>query len=266
MRAVKRWAALGLGLALCVVGCDSESRPSHTQPSEEQTRSLFGAGTTHIRVEIDYAPGAAPYVGRDGLFGDPWALTKRNLEALFTRAPKTLELDETLAQMEALSAAPGGPDYSVTEILELARQHRQSRDSASSKSFYVLFLDGYFESNGTRASQVLGVSIGATGVIAMFKPVIASSGLLARRVEQTTLIHELGHAVGLVDNGLAPIDPGHVDREHGAHCTNTACIMYWQNKVGSNLAAYVTQQVTRDDKVLFDKSCLDDAHAAAGVP
>lgn len=231
--------------------------------ASRETRALFSSATTTVDIEIDFAPGATPYVGGDGLFGNPWRLTRKNLEALFSESPKTIVMDETLADMQALDSAPGGPDYTVDELLALADSHRDAVDAAGTKSFYVLFVDGYFADKSGRQDTVLGVSIGTTGVIAMFKPVIAGTGLLARRVEQTTLLHELGHAFGLVDNGLSPVDAGHVDREHGAHCTSDQCIMYWQNKVGANLASFIAQRVTSEDSLLFDADCLDDAHAAS---
>lgn len=231
--------------------------------ASREARALFSSATTNVDIEIDFAPGATPYVGGDGLFGNPWRLTRKNLEALFSESPKTIVMDETLADMQALDSAPGGPDYTVDELLALADSHRDGVDAAGTKSFYVLFVDGYFADKSGRQDTVLGVSIGTTGVIAMFKPVIAGTGLLARRVEQTTLLHELGHAFGLVDNGLSPVDAGHVDREHGAHCTSDQCIMYWQNKVGSNLATFIAQRVTSEDSLLFDADCLDDAHAAS---
>lgn len=231
--------------------------------ASRQAKALFSNETTTVDIEIDFAPGATPYVGGDGLFGNPWRLTRKNLEALFSQSPKTIVMDETLADMEALASAPGGPDYTVDEVLALADSHRGGVDAAGTRSFYVVFVDGYFADDEGRQDTVLGVSIGATGVIAMFKPVIAGTGLLARRVEQTTLLHELGHAFGLVDNGLEPVDAGHVDREHGAHCTSDQCIMYWQNKVGSSLASFIAQRVTSEDSLLFDEDCLDDAYAAA---
>lgn len=248
--------------AFALFAC-SDAPEGSSGPSPTQTRSLFSSQTTTVDIEVDFAPGATPYVGSDGLFGSPWRLTRKNLEALFSRAPKTIVMDEALADMEALSSAPGGPDYTVDEILALAATHRQGKDTADTRTFYVIFLDGWFADDSGRRDTVLGVSIGATGVIAMFKPVISGTGLLARRVEQTTLLHELGHAFGLVDNGLKPIDATHVDREHGAHCVDSNCIMYWQNKVGSNLAAFIAQHVTSEDSLLFDEDCLNDAHAAA---
>lgn len=250
---------LALALMVAFTACADDGGTN----ASRQSKALFSSATTTVDIEIDFAPGATPYVGGDGLFGNPWRLTRKNLEALFSQSPKTIVMDETLADMEALPSAPGGPDYTVDELLVLADSHRDGVDAAGTKSFYVVFVDGYFADGEGRQDTVLGVSIGATGVIAMFKPVIAGTGLLARRVEQTTLLHELGHAFGLVDNGVEPVDAGHVDREHGAHCTSDQCIMYWQNKVGSNLATFIAQRVTSEDSLLFDEDCLDDAHAAA---
>jgi hypothetical protein len=125
----------------------------------------------------------------------------------------------------------------------------------------VLFLDGYLSQEGQRQPAVLGVSIGNTGVIAMFKPVI-SGAATARFVEQTTLIHEFGHAAGLVDNGLAMTRP-HRNPDHGAHCDDSECVMHYLNEGAKDLVGFVRRVIKTDSTVVFDAACLDDARAAA---
>jgi hypothetical protein len=102
----------------------------------------------------------------------------------------------------------------------------------------------------------------------MFKDVISgASGIpnVARFVEQVTLIHELGHAIGLVDNGV-PLASAHKDAAHGAHCTSDRCAMYWQVEGASAAAAYAQQYVLTSDTIIFGAECLADVDALTGGP
>jgi hypothetical protein len=100
----------------------------------------------------------------------------------------------------------------------------------------------------------------------MFKPVIEGTasgraGILSRYVEQATMIHEFGHAVGLVNNGLAMAAP-HQDQANGAHCTNDSCVMYYAVEGVGGVVDFVQQYVTTGSNVLFGEECLADAAAA----
>jgi hypothetical protein len=99
----------------------------------------------------------------------------------------------------------------------------------------------------------------------MFKPVIESTDVpllpaISRFVEQTTLVHELGHAVGLVNRGV-PLASQHHDAEHGAHCTDDRCVMYYANEGASDLSQFVSEYVTSGDTIVFGADCLADTDA-----
>ena len=256
--------AAPLLLLLLSAACSSPSAtggPGNEQPSSQ---SLFSPSVTKVVFEIDYQPGAEPYVGGLGAGGDGWQIMRDNVARLFQRSQKAVTLPTTLAQMEQLPAGQAGASYSTDAVLAIADAHRGTPSAGDTAAFYVAFLDGYFEDSGGVEKQVLGVSIGKTGVIAMFKPVIASTdgplGGTARNVEQTTLVHELGHAVGLVDNGI-PLTSAHHDAAHGAHCTNQRCTMYWENEGASSAAQFVKQILTGGSNVVFAADCLADVDA-----
>jgi len=230
-------------------------------------RGVFDPAVTEVQVEIDYEPGAEPFTGNVIGFGDTFAITRTNINRIFA-GRKTLTLPTTLAAMENIGDV-ADEQLTVDDLLTLAAAHRSGADSATRKTYYVIFVSGYFtDGNGPNAG-VLGVSIGDTGVLAMFKDVIDSTNIpatnVSRFVEQTTLVHELGHAIGLVDNGVAVTSP-HNDTVHGAHCTNDQCVMYWLNEGASDMAAYVQRSVLSGDTVLFDAACLADADALTGGP
>ncbi len=126
-------------------------------------------------------------------------------------------------------------------------------------------MSGVFADDSGPRAGVLGVSLGNTGIIVMFKDVVESTGgpgldNIERYVEQSTMIHELGHAIGLVNNGV-PTTSDHHDSEHGAHCRNDDCVMYWLNEGASDMAAFVQRSVLSGNTILFDDACLADVDA-----
>lgn len=208
--------------------------------------------------------GAEPYTGEAGTTGDVWDLFRANAEALFAGRDKAFVIPTRLEEMQALDDVPAGP-YDYDEIVAIADAHRDRKSSGSVVSYYVVWLDGKYEKDGSEQAGVLGVNLTGTGIIAMFKPVIESTsvgplGAVERYVEQATLVHEFGHAVGLVNNGL-PLESEHHDAEHGAHCSNEDCVMYWQVEGTSGMVDFVVRCVTSGDVVLFADDCLADAAA-----
>ena len=229
-------------------------------------RDLFDPAITDVRIEIDHETGEAPYTGPILGFGDTFDLTVANVERLFS-GTKAVEIPTTPGAMEDVGAI-ADEELTVADLLAIADAHRDLADDATTRTYYVVFVGGVFADGDGPRPNVLGVSIGDTGVIAMFKDVIASTGVpalpnLERFVEQSTLVHELGHAFGLVNNGVA-LATDHHDEAHGAHCTNDACVMYWLNEGASDMAAFAQRYVIARDSILFDDACLADVDALTG--
>jgi predicted Zn-dependent protease len=223
---------------------------------------LLDPATTEILVEVDYQPGAEPYVGTT-MNGTPfWELTRANIERLFPG--RSIDVPVDLNEMEMLDDV-SGDSFSGEDLLAIAASHDDNPDNDNTATFYLVFVDGLFFSEGEEQPTVLGVSLGDSRVIGMFKPVIRSTEgpvmATSRFVEQSTVVHELGHAVGLVNNGI-PLTSEHHDSAHGAHCTNQDCVMYFANEGAADLADFVRDFVATGDLVLFADDCLADADAA----
>lgn len=231
---------------------------SEAQPTPE---SMWGAATKKIDIEIDYAAGAEPYTDAITKFGSPWQIMQTNMYALVD-GKKDVSFPTTLDKMEKVDIE--AKSYASADILAVAAAHRDHAASADTATFYVVFINGYYiDETGAENQDVLGVSIGTTGVIGMFKPAIAGTQkgqktVVSQFVEQSTLVHEIGHAVGFVNNGV-PAASAHQDTEHGNHCTNPKCVMYWQNEGAASAIAFVKQYVTSGSAVIYDQGCLGDA-------
>jgi len=234
--------------------------------SDEQLDSgaLFSDAIDTVVIEVDYATGAPPYTGELAGGGDLWSVFGENANRIF-RGTKTVVFPNRLDQMEMLTDVEGA-SYSVDDILDIADRHRDSVNSGSTATFYCVWLDGFFRNGNDVNENIIGVSIGNTGVIAMFKPVVESISLpggmsaLERFAEQTTLVHEFGHAVGLVNNGV-PLTSDHHDEENGAHCTNRDCVMYWANEGVLDLIPFVQGLLAAGTTIVFGDECLDDVDA-----
>lgn len=233
------------------------------QPTPEE---LFGTMVDTVALEIDYEAGAEPYTGSVVGFGPIWDVTERHLEALFDGANKSFTIPRELSAMQDIGPV-AGEEHDGDAIFALVEQHRDRPPfEGTTASFYVLWLDGRLVSGGEVQNGVLGVAWVSAGVIAMFKPVIESAGIdptgaTQRYVEQVTLVHELGHLAGLVNNGLE-LTSDHQDDEHGAHCDNQDCIMYWTVESTTGAVDYVQKSLTNPDVILWGSECLGDAQAA----
>lgn len=254
-------------LLVALAACGGTSSGDDVNGDDAAT-DVFDPDVASVDVEIDYETRNAPYTGPILAFGDTFDLLLTNLDRIFS-GQKQLVVPTTVGEMEDV----GGIDdeeLTVDDLLALAELHRDGADSSAAKHYYVIFVSGNFADADGVQTGVLGVSIGHTGVVAMFKDVIAGTGVpafpnLERYVEQSTLIHELGHAIGLVDNGVAMV-ADHRDADHGAHCTNQDCVMYWLNEGASDAAQFARDRVTGGDDVLFGPECLDDVDALTGGP
>jgi predicted Zn-dependent protease len=226
--------------------------------------SAFDSAVKSLVIEVDYVPTAKPTSSRGpSLF----QLTRSNLDRLFKDTSVSVTIPSTDSEMEQLDDVTAST-YTSDEILAIADKHRDQKGDGSTITFYVVYLDGYYkDSAGTRA-DVLGVSLGTTGVIAMFKPVmdaVGATGKLSAATAsfagETTLLHELSHAIGLVNNGVA-LKSEHQDSTNGKHCTNSECIMYFSNEGVDSVREFITRVVRDGNTILFDDACLADIDAA----
>ena len=247
----------------------SNSGPDAASPRDGRgpaAGSVFDPAFTNVTVEIDYETGQEPYTGQVIGFGDTFDTVTANLDRLLA-SKKTLTIPRTTAGMEDIGNIPDEA-LTTTDILAIANAHRNLHDTATTKAYYVVFLSGHYADDSGEQPGVIGVSIGNTGILAMFKDVIRSTDVVgtmnvARYVEQSTLVHELGHQFGLVNNGLLMVAP-HEDTGHPAHCTNDQCAMYWANEGTTNAARFAQEHVLTGSSILFGAECLADADAVNG--
>jgi hypothetical protein len=259
---------LVLGILLVLSGCSAATSEDASRAGPDSTiLDLSGLYTNvnSIAIRVIYEPDAVPSTGTTGNGVQYWSVLEDNMRSLFQGRAIEPEIivPYDLADMEQIPEQ-GRTSWTKDQILGLARSMGNSSLEPSAAEFHVLFLNGYFNENNTINISTVGVSIGGTTVVAVFKDVIASSGyspILTAIMEQATLVHELAHTLGLVDNGV-PVSSDHEDPDHAHHCMNEACLMYWNNEQ-DDLAVFVKQILNSGIVIMFCQECLQDTRSYA---
>lgn len=177
---------------------------------------LRGGGTWVI--EVDHVQGHAP--------------TPAALDAVKTRMAALAVKDSIQVHRAPQGVTTADASWTVAEIQALHKQTLDNERGDGRVVTHVLYLDGRFH-DGSGDTNALGVTIGYD-LVAIFIQAIDDActplnACLLNEVEIETavLIHEFGHAIGLVDRGI-PMVNDHEDDQHEGHSSNPDSVMFWQ--------------------------------------
>lgn len=244
-----------LSFSLLFYGCGKET-PRKSSEVRQSVSAIYAS--RELQVKVYYEEGAEPYTDKLLLQNlSLWNILETNIQALFEGKNTVINVPKSLSEMNKLSPK-GKTTWSLEDVLRLSTENPVA-EVAGVTQFQVFFLKGYADGN----PQVIGFHISNTKIIAIFKDVIKSSGsgqlqIVPKYVEQATLVHEMGHALGLVNNGL-PMTTPHQDASHGAHCNNPDCVMYYTNEGATDMLKFARGASEKNDPVMFDPRCLSDA-------
>lgn len=243
-------------LFLVLIGCGKVA-PQKSSTTQQNVSAIFKS--QELRVKVYYEVGAEPYISDSPLF-EYWSILEMNLKALFTgrKIEPQVIVPKGLAEMTSMPAS-GDTSWTVTEVQNLAKAQA---NSSSPTTFQIFFLNG----RAAEHDGIIGFHINGTNIIAIFKDVIKATGegeplqAVPKYVEQSTLVHEMGHALGLVNNGV-PMVNKHQDSAHGAHCSEPKCVMYWSNEGATGLTEFAKNAFLNQTMIMFDDKCLKDARS-----
>ncbi|HCP48233.1 MAG TPA: hypothetical protein DIU15_19495 [Deltaproteobacteria bacterium] len=264
--------ALVLSLSLILNACSEDSevvtnltgpdRAWGSQSGELALDYLQSSAYPNMYMEVDYVVGAEPSeFTRD-----------HGLAEVLSLIQKTGEVEVSLDT----ALQPKGPDYaySMDEVRQIEEANRSTFTDGDTASMYTLFLDGH-HADDTDTGSILGVSYRGSSLV-IFAGTIARicaertvgvSGPLVDMIcplaEATVAVHEVGHMLGLVDNGIAMV-ADHKDPDHGDHDSDSACIMYWLNNT-EDMLDVVRQRIEAEEGEQvspFCEHCLADMEAA----
>lgn len=209
----------------------------------------FLTGNTYstLNIEVAYVEGYQPNIN-----------TLNNLIAFLSQR---LNKSGGITVTQRTMPATGRVNIDLDAIRTIERVQRTSVTSGKTLTAWIMFLDTeYTESTST--SKVLGITYGASSIAVFEKSVYAyvQPDMPSRTTLETVVLdHEFGHVLGLVGNGTPMVTP-HKDPDHGSHCSNTTCLMYWKTEENINL----NDILGTDTYPVLDANCLADLKAAGG--
>jgi hypothetical protein len=156
------------------------------------------------------------------------------------RQPSQTALDHLAATLDRHADKPGGirfaggntftsdrTDWSASDLRAVAAANRSTSSTGDTVSLYLLYVDGGFFQDGEQTNAI-GVTYNASE-IALFPERWSGLGSVLgsdQQLERAVLVHELGHALGLInltyDSAIA-----HEDPDHPGHSDNRGSVMFW---------------------------------------
>ncbi|OIQ17579.1 MAG: hypothetical protein BM556_12315 [Bacteriovorax sp. MedPE-SWde] len=250
-------------------GSDNSDLEQHSQLYRVQSTAnldMLLKTSSELVVEVVYEPGAEPYTDKNFRNRHYWTFLESNLQAIIDLRGRevTLTVPKELADMRMI-AIQDKTSWTAQEIESLVSSSNFTTATSAKGVFKVIFLKGHFKSDGVVKDKVLGINVTGTTTIAIFKDVVEEMGRerddnIAKFAEQSTLVHEIGHAIGLVNNGVKQV-ANHQDTAHGAHCMNTDCVMNWQNEGATEMISFIENYFSSGSEIMFGENCLDDIKA-----
>jgi hypothetical protein len=232
---------LALGLAAC-----AEDSPEASNPAAY----IRGTDFDRLVIELDGVTGRGPRAG----------VVDRLTAGLAALLDKPGGI--TVVRDEDLAAS--GPDrvWAFSELDTLARERFGGEVASGAATFHTMWLDGEYEN-----PNVLGVAW-ANRFLVLFadridagcaRPIDRLEEALCQEAEVAIWTHEVGHVIGLVNNGI-PIVEDHEDAERPGHTIDEDGVMYWAYE-GANVFSLIESRLDDGDGLEFGPASRADVAA-----
>jgi predicted Zn-dependent protease len=161
--------------------------------------------------------------------------------------------------VETVITTPLESSYTISEIKDLEAEKRTKYTVGDKISVFVFFANAN-SSSDTNTSVTLGSAYLNTSIVVFEKTLrdlSSSQGNDLFILEATTLQHEFGHILGLVNLRNDGIHQNHEDPLHSSHCIVEECLMYFSSTNSRSLR-------NRSSVPELDPLCIEDLQAKGG--
>jgi len=226
------------------------------ETTNERTENLKALGTSaedllsddiysRLVVEIVYSNGFRP--------------KQLTIDTFRTFLNQRLNKPSGISIVETVISPPQGEPYTISEIRDIESNVRTRYTNGNEIAVFIFFANGN-SSNDTDTSVTLGSAYQNTSMV-IYEETLQSLPQDLFLMEATTIRHEFGHILGLVDITGDDIHPeGHIDPDSSKHCIVEGCLMYFASTIPSN----ITNPMVSDIPVL-DSLCIEDLQSKGGM-
>jgi hypothetical protein len=251
-------------ISLAAVNCQKNGEPLATPVDDgsaaqqaDNAVALFSDSIGSFEVMVFYEAGAEPMAGNiSGTTTPIWELTKKTFAALFNNhVGRFIFVPSLLGQFIQLTDQ-NKTVWTDSTLVKLGRQNAPDLVQQGDARISIFFLNGTYNGN----PDVLGVHVRGSAFAFVFKDAVnAVTGDAKSRayIEQSIVVHELGHVSGLVNNGV-PLATPHEDPAHPKHSTNAECAMHWKIESRGSALSAVANAVSSDRQILYGNETLID--------
>ncbi len=245
---------------LLIASCKEEDDSEPIDDFKIENRKSLGLSAQDILSSNTYSKITVELV-YFGLYR-PTEITIANLRDFLE---ERLNKPEGITILETSVPEVQGSPFTTQELLTAEDENRTAYTTEDTIAVYVFFANGV-SSNDTDISVTLGTAYLNTSIVIYEKTLqmLAASNpsIELSTIESTTLQHELGHIVGLVNLLDDDIHTNHEDTGHPKHCIVEECLMYFESNTRSKVLGRFSGRVGVPE---LDSLCIADLQAKGGL-
>ncbi|MGV6829279.1 MAG: hypothetical protein ACWA45_07775 [Flavobacteriales bacterium] len=242
-------------LTLVFISCKKDSNNNANDPKAENLKTLGASAEdilsddiySKIKVEFAYVEGFRP--------------KQESIDLFRTLLEQRINKPGGITFVENVLSINTNATLTLNKIKEIEAANRENYTTDNTIALYFYFAEGN-SSNDTQTAVTLGTAYRNTSMVVYEKTLrdlSSSFGTDLGLLESTTIHHEFGHILGLVNINNDDIHQIHEDPASNHHCIVNSCLMYYETTRRPVASVRNLLEVP-----VFDPLCIEDLQARGG--